>query len=66
MGRDNIIVLFGVRMDVMEIIKSRKSVRTFDGEKITDEDKEKLINYTKTIENPYGIPVEFVFIDSSV
>jgi nitroreductase len=40
MGRDNIIVLFGVRMDVMEIIKSRKSVRTFNGEKITDDDKE--------------------------
>lgn len=52
-------------MDIMEIIKSRKSVRTFNGEKITDEDKENLINYTKTIENPYGIPVGFLFLDSS-
>ena len=40
MGRDNILVLFGVCMDIMEIIKSRKSVRTFNGEKITDDDKE--------------------------
>ena len=40
MGRDNIIVLFGVCMDIMEIIKSRKSGRTFNGEKITDDDKE--------------------------
>ena len=40
MGRDNIIVLFGVCMDIMEIIKSRKRVRTFNGEKITDDDKE--------------------------
>ena len=39
-------------MDKMQIIKTRKSVRTFDGQKITDEDKEKLLNYNKTIENP--------------
>ena len=51
-------------MDKMQIIKTRKSVRTFDGQKITDEDKEKLLNYTKTIENPYNIPVEFLILDS--
>lgn len=51
-------------MDRMQIIKTRKSVRTFDGQKITDEDKEKLLNYTKTIENPYNIPVEFIILDS--
>ncbi len=47
----------------MKIIKTRKSVRTFNGEKITPEDKEKLLNYTKTIENPYNIPVEFILLD---
>ena len=47
----------------MQIIKSRKSVRTFNGEKITPEDKEKLLNYTKTIKNPYNIPVEFMLLD---
>ena len=51
-------------MDKMQIIKTRKSVRTFDGQKITDEDKEKLLNYTKTIENPYNIPVEFLILHS--
>ncbi|MBQ9160175.1 MAG: hypothetical protein IJ672_03450 [Methanobrevibacter sp.] len=50
-------------MDRMQIIKSRKSVRTFNGEKITPEDKEKLLNYTKTIKNPYNIPVEFMLLD---
>ena len=50
-------------MDNMKIIKTRKSVRTFNGEKITPEDKEKLLNYTKTIENPYNIPVEFILLD---
>ena len=51
-------------MDKMQIIKTRKSVRTFDGQKITDEDKEKLLNYAKTIENPYNISVEFLILDS--
>ncbi len=47
----------------MRIIKTRKSVRTFDRRKITPNDKEKLLNYIKTIENPYNIPVEFIFLD---
>lgn len=51
-------------MDRMQIIKTRKSVRTFNGQKITNEDKEKLLNYIKTIENPYNIPVEFLILDS--
>lgn len=51
-------------MDKMQIIKTRKSVRTFDGRKITDEDMEKLLSYIKTVENPYGIPVEFIILDS--
>lgn len=51
-------------MDMMEIIKTRKSVRTFDGKPLASEDKEKLIACTKTIENPYGIPVKFVWLDA--
>ena len=50
-------------MDRMQIIKTRKSVRTFDGKKITDEDKKKLTDYIKKIENPYNIPVEFLILD---
>ena len=50
-------------MNKMEIIKTRKSVRTFDRKKITAEDKKKLLNYIKTIENPYHIPVEFILLD---
>lgn len=48
----------------MDIIKTRKSVRTFDGRKVTRDDKEKLLSYIKTIENPYDIPVEFLILDS--
>ena len=34
-------------MDMMEIIKTRKSVRTFDGRQLADEDKEKILKYLK-------------------
>lgn len=51
-------------MDIREIIMTRKSVRTFDKRKITLEDKEKLCSYMENIENPYGIPVKFLWLDS--
>lgn len=47
----------------MKLIETRKSVRTFDGRKVTDEDKERLCSYIKTIKNPYNIPVEFLILD---
>lgn len=49
-------------MEKMEIIKTRKSVRTFDGRKIPKK-LEKLCSYIKTIKNPYYIPVEFILLD---
>lgn len=50
-------------MDMMELIKTRKSFRTFDGTKISENDLKDLCNYTKTISNPYNIPVEFILLD---
>ena len=51
-------------MDIRETILTRKSVRTFNKKKITPEDKEKLLAYMENIENPYGIPVKFLWLDS--
>ncbi|MBQ8928385.1 MAG: nitroreductase [Oscillospiraceae bacterium] len=53
-------------MDTMELIRTRKSVRTFDGRAVTDADREKLTQYLTTITNPYDIPVEFVLLDAKV
>ena len=47
-----------------ELIRSRKSVRTFDGRPITAEDKEKICAYMDNIDNPYGIAVKFVWLDA--
>lgn len=51
-------------MDMMQLIKTRKSVRTFDGKPISVEIIEKLDHYIKNIPNPYGIPVDFVLLDA--
>ncbi len=51
-------------MTIIETVKTRRSVRTFDGNPLTQEDREKLSGYIQTISNPYGIPVEFVLLDA--
>lgn len=51
-------------MELTEVIKTRKSVRTYDGRQLTEEDRQALEEYAKTITNPYGIPVSFVFLDA--
>ncbi len=50
--------------NLMRIIKGRKSVRSFDGRKLSEEDMEKLKKYLDKTENPFGIPVRFVFLDA--
>ena len=43
--------------NLMELIKTRKSVRSFDGTPVSADDKERLQQYLETISNPFGIPV---------
>lgn len=49
---------------IKDIISRRKSVRTFNGKSIRPEDKQKLEDYIKKLENPFGTPVEFRFLDA--
>ena len=48
---------------IAELVKARRSVRTFDGRAVSPDDLEKLSSFMKQIENPYGIPVEFKLLD---
>ena len=50
--------------NILEIIKERRSVRSFEGREIEPETLEKLKTYAENIENPYGIPVEFRYLDA--
>lgn len=49
---------------VIEQIKSRRSVRTFDGGMLDESIKEKLKTEMENIRNPFDIPVEFKFLDA--
>lgn len=49
--------------DIMNIVRGRRSVRTFDGREVSMEDRDKLASFIEKIDNPYGIPVSFKFLD---
>ena len=48
----------------LETIKTRRSVRTFDGNPLSPEDLEKIRRFAEQIRNPYDIPVEFILMDA--
>lgn len=50
-------------MELIDIIKTRKSVRTFDGRSLSSDDMAKLAAFAENTANPYGISVDFVFLD---
>ncbi|MBR1451374.1 MAG: nitroreductase, partial [Lachnospiraceae bacterium] len=47
-----------------DLISSRKSVRTFDKNRLSEDDYRKITEYMKQIDNPFNIPVEFVILDA--
>ncbi len=51
--------------NIKEIVKNRRSVRTYDGRELTAEDRAKLGEFMNSIENPYGINVEFKLLNAN-
>ena len=47
-----------------EMIKQRKSVRTFDGKALSDEDRNNLENYINSLSNPFDVPIYFRLLDA--
>ena len=47
-----------------EMIKQRKSVRTFDGKTLSDEDRKNLESYVHSLTNPFGVKVYFRLLDA--
>lgn len=48
----------------MELIRHRRSVRTFDGNPLRPEDAEKLLRFAESIETPYGIPITWKLLSA--
>ena len=48
--------------DFLELAKTRRSVRTFDGNPVSDSVIDELKSYANSITNPYGINIRFEFL----
>ena len=50
--------------DVKKAIQDRRSVRTFDGRKLSAADLSSLRQYADQLDDPFGIPLEFRFLNA--
>ena len=46
------------------LVRNRRSFRTFDERVITREHMEQLLNFMTKLDNPYGLPMEFKFLNA--
>ncbi len=51
-------------MNILEAIRGRRSVRTFDGTALRPEDARKIMGFALRAENPYGIPIGWKLLDA--
>lgn len=51
-------------MKTMEMIRHRRSVRTFDGNKLKEEDVRKILQCANAVSNPYDIPIEWKILSA--
>ena len=50
-------------MNGMELVRHRRSVRTFDGTALKKEDAEKILAYAEGLTNPFGLPITWRILD---
>jgi len=50
-------------MNMTEMIRSRRSVRTFDGKPLREEDAVSILTFANKVENPYELPIEWKLLD---
>ena len=50
--------------DIKKHIKARRSVRNFDGRILDETIKAQLMDYAREIRNPFGLPVEFRYLET--
>ena len=49
---------------IAELVRKRRSVRTFDGTPLRAEDRAKLEQYLSPMETPFDVPMEFRMLDA--
>ena len=51
-------------MNTLEAIRSRRSVRTFDGTSLRPEDAQKILDFAEKADNPYAIPITWKILNA--
>ena len=51
-------------MAFIDTVRSRRSVRTFDGKALAEDELSELLDFCRGIGNPYGLPLEWLLFDS--
>lgn len=51
-------------MKTSELIRTRRSVRTFSGEPLREADAQRILAFAETAENPYGLPITWSLLDT--
>ena len=52
-------------MDLTPAIRTRRSVRTFNGEPLGEETLRRIEEFAKNASNPYGIPIEWILLNAA-
>ena len=52
-------------MNTMELIRHRRSVRTFDGRALLPEDAERILSFAESAANPYGIGISWKLLSAA-
>ena len=51
-------------MNILDIIRQRRSTRTFDGNNLRPEDAQKIIDFAEKLENPYDLAITWKLLDA--
>ena len=51
-------------MDIFEVIRKRRSVRTFDGTPLRTQDAQRILDYANAAENPYRLPIDWTLLNA--
>ena len=51
-------------MDILETMRNRRSVRTFDGSPLREEDAQKILDFAAAAENPYRLSINWKLLDA--
>ncbi len=51
-------------MNSMELVRHRRSVRTFDGSALRPEDANRIMSFAQAVETPYGIPIAWKLLSA--